>query len=161
MKLNFKKIRFLFFHSKFIYCAVSLILVLLIVNCNPIEAITDTFADVVDEVSSDGNDDNLVVGQILTQASFTSPGDIAVSVTVLSKAGSPIKDDTEIKCLFTEPSSGSFIEFNVQTVSGVNSCNLTNMGNPFPTTQTFVATVGGVSSNTLTYTLAGDGSSTT
>jgi hypothetical protein len=118
------------------------------------------FSGIGEEISSDGNDDNLVVEQILGQATFTSPGDVAVAITVLSKAGSPIKDDTLVTCLFTEISSGSFIKFNTSTVSGTTSCNLTNMGNPNPTTQALVATAGGISSDTLSYTLTG-GESTT
>jgi|TARA_B110000467_G_C17928330_1_gene268592 hypothetical protein len=86
------------------------------VSCDPIEAISDTFTEIGEEISPKGNDDNLVVWQVLAQITFTSPGNASVAVKVLSKAGSAIKDDTEVKCVFTEPSSGGFFEFNASRV---------------------------------------------
>ncbi|GEM_PF-1370728 len=123
-------------------------------GCNPIEAISDTFSGIVDEISSEDNDDDLIVGQVLTQASFTTSATVSFSITVLSKAGSLIKDDTLVNCRYTRPSTGAvIIEFEESTVSGLASCGLTNDASTQEIALNFIATAEGVSSDVIFVTL--------
>ncbi len=119
-------------------------------GCNPAEVISDTFSGIVDQVSSEDNDDDLVVGQVLVQASFTGTANVDFSITVLSKAGSFIKDDTLVNCRYTNSSTGALvIEFDEPTVTGAASCGLTNEASTQPISFNFVATAEGVSSDAL------------
>jgi hypothetical protein len=127
---------------------------LVIQGCNPIEAISDTFSGIVDEVSSEDDDGDLIVGQVLTQASFTTSATVSFSITVLSKAGSLIKDDTLVNCRYTRPSTGAvIIEFEESTVSGLVSCGLTNDTSTREIALNFIATAEGVSSDVTSITL--------
>ncbi len=131
------------------FCSIFLIL---LCACNPIEAITDTYADIVEEVSSDDNNDDTAVGQVIAQAAFTSPNSVTVTVAVTNKLGNLIRDNTEVNCSFFSIDDGFVnLEFTEPTVSGQTTCTFTNGG--VAETFTFTATSEGVSSNTLTFTL--------
>ena len=129
----------------------------LILGCNPIEAITDTYGEVVDIVTSEDNDDNLVVGQVIGLATFTSPNSVAVSYTVLNKLGEPIKDDTAVLCsIFSVDDNAFEFQQTESTVSGqVSRCGISNAG----IAESFIATAtsGGISSEPINFTLGPDG----
>lgn len=130
------------------------IFLFLLQGCEPLEAITDTYSDIINEVSSDGNDDNLAVGKVLVQPSFTSATNVTMTVTVLNKEGNFIRDDTEVKCTFTNNNFNNFsFDFNESTTSGTIGCSTNNTEGTLPFSFTFVATAGGVSSDPVILTL--------
>ncbi len=130
------------------------IFILLFQGCEPLEAITDTYSDIIDEVSSDGNDDNLAVGQVIVEPSFTSGTAVTMTVTVLNKEGNFIRDDTEVKCIFTNSEVPEFFfDFIERTISGTVVCNTNNTAGTSPFPISFVATSEGVSSDPIAITL--------
>jgi hypothetical protein len=130
------------------------IFILIFQGCNPIEAITDTYADVVDEFTEDDNNDESTVGQVLVSPNFPSATQAFFDVTVLTKAGTLVKDDTAVKCFFTDTEFPEFsFDFDVLTTSGVTSCGTNNTEGALPFSFTFVAVVEGVSSDTTAITL--------
>lgn len=134
-------------------CIFLSIFILLLQGCEPIEAITDTYGAVIDEFTEEENNDELEVGQVLVQPSFTSATAVTMTVTVLNKAGTLIRDDTEVKCIFTDTEFNTFFDFNELTTSGTVGCgtNTTESTTSFPIS--FVAVAGGVTSDPVILTL--------
>jgi hypothetical protein len=130
------------------------IFILIFQGCEPLEAITDTYADVIDEFTEDDNNDESEVGQVLVSPNFPSATQVFFDITVLTKAGTFVKDDTAVKCFFTNTDfPDSSFDFDVLITSGVTSCGTNNTEGTIPFNFTFVAVVEGVSSETSAFTI--------
>jgi hypothetical protein len=130
------------------------IFILIFQGCEPLEAITDTYADVVDEFTEDDNNDESEVGQVLVSPNFPAATQVFFDITVLTKAGTLVKDDTAVKCFFTNTDFPDFsFDFDVLTTSGVTSCGTNNTEGTIPFNFIFVAVVEGVSSETSAFTI--------
>jgi hypothetical protein len=148
---NVNKISKCFILRKWIFLS---IFILIFQGCEPLEAITDTYGDIVDEFTEDDNNDESEVGQVLVSPNFPSATQAFFDVTVLTKAGTLVKDDTAVKCFFNNTDFPEFsFDFDVLTTSGVTSCGTNNTEGTIPFNFTFVAVVEGVSSDTTAITL--------
>jgi len=136
-----------------IFCLFFLSFVIGIIGCEPLEAITDTYADIVDVVSSEDNDGNQEVGKVIGTATFTGPNSVGVSYTVLNKNGEFIKDNTPVICsIFSVDDNATEFQITEKTTSGqISGCGITNAG----IAESFIATATseGISSEPISFTL--------
>jgi hypothetical protein len=128
-----------------------------IIGCEPFEAITDTYADIVDTVAPDDNDGDQEVGRVIGTATFTGPNTVSVSYTVLNKNGEFIKDNTPVVCsIFSVDDNATEFQLTEKTTSGqVSGCGITNAG----VAESFIATAvtEGISSEPISFTLGPEG----
>lgn len=127
--------------------------------CNPFEELTDAYGDVVDEVVGDDNDEDEQVGTVVASLTFPALNSVTASVTVFTKKGDLVKDDTKVRCVYSSVESGSVFNDDTQpTVSGAVTCiTIENTVNLQTTQLSFVATSEGVSSDPQFFFLGASG----
>jgi hypothetical protein len=136
-----EKIYYLFF------CMFAAVLALSNISCEPIEAITDTYADIVDEILPEDENKEENVGEVIINVPATGTGNtIATTVTVLNQLGNLMPRIVAVNCTFTDVATNSVItETSGATTDGVAQCNAIN-GSSLGVTVSQVAVSEGVSS---------------
>jgi hypothetical protein len=129
------------------YCAIALVFALSNISCDPIEATTDTYADIVDEILPDDENKEENVGQVIINVPATGTGNtIATTVTVLNQLGNLIPRIVAVNCTFTDLSTNGIItQTSGATTDGIAQCNALN-GSTLGVTVSQVAVSEGVSS---------------
>jgi hypothetical protein len=116
------------------------------ISCNPIEAITDTYADIVDEVLPDDENKEENVGEVIISGITLSTNTVTSTVTVLNQLGNAIPRIVGIGCTFTDLSDNTIIsQTSGVTTDGIGECNAIN-GTSLGLTVSQVAISEGVSS---------------
>lgn len=128
-------------------CAFVVVFALNNISCNPIEAITDTYGDIVDEVLPNDENKEENVGQVIINVPATGSGNtIATTVTVLNQLGNLMPRVVGVSCTFTNLSTNALVtQTSGATTDGVAQCNAVN-GDSLGVTVSQVAVSEGVSS---------------
>jgi hypothetical protein len=128
------------------YCALALVFALSNISCDPIEAITDTYADIVDEVLPEDENKEENVGQVLISGVTLATNTVSTTVTVLNQLGNLIPRVVGIDCTFTNLSTNAIVaQTSGITTDGVGNCNAIN-GGSLGVTVSQVAVTEGVAS---------------
>ena len=130
-----------------LFCAIALLFALVNINCDPIEAITDTYADIVDEVLPDDENTEENVGKVIINVPATGTGNtITTTVTVLNQVGNIIPRIVAVDCTFTDVATNAVVtQSQGATTDGIATCNAVN-GGSLGVTVSHVAVSEGVSS---------------
>ncbi len=130
-----------------LFCAFVAVFALNNINCNPIEAITDTYGDIVDEILPEDENKEENVGQVIINVPATGTGNtIATTVTVLNQLGNLMPRIVGVNCTFTDVATNLVItQTSGATTDGVAQCNAVN-GSSLGVTVSQVAVSEGVSS---------------
>jgi hypothetical protein len=130
-----------------LFCAFAVVFALNNINCNPIEAITDTYGDIVDEILPEDENKEENVGQVIINVPATGAGNtIATTVTVLNQLGNLMPRIVGVNCTFTDLSTNLIItQTSGATTDGIAQCNAVN-GTSLGITASQVAVSEGVSS---------------
>ncbi len=151
-------------NHKILFCQVYYLLFLTfavgIIGCNPIEAITDTYANIIDEVIPE--DEN--IEETISSVNFTLNGGTTTTAeflaTVLNSNGDRITRPVQVICTFTNVNTQALVTQSTSiTTNGQATCSIFN-GDVNGINFSGFATAGGVNSNNTT-SLFLDGTSTT
>jgi len=131
----------------FLFCTFAVVFALSNISCDPIEAITDTYGDIVDEVLPDDENTEENVGQVIINVPATGTGNtISTTVTVLNQLGNLIPRIVPVSCTFTDIATSEIItQTSGATTDGIAQCNAVN-GGSLGVTVSQVAVSEGVSS---------------
>ena len=129
------------------------------IGCDPIEAITETYADIVEDIGPKDDNKEETVGTVsMTLISSLTNVD-QFTVTVLNLNGGRLTRPVEVTCTFTDNNTQTIAsETSGSTVDGQTLCSFIN-GSPNFVFYTGVATAEGVTSTPSV--LFVDGTSTT
>ncbi len=122
-----KKNRNLYF---WLFCAFGLVLALGNISCDPIEAITDTYGEIVDEIAPNDENKEENVGQVIINVPATGTGNtITTTVTVLNQLGNLMPRIVAVECTFTDVATNFVVtQTSGATTDGVAECNAVNGG---------------------------------
>lgn len=135
-----------------VFCVIALVFVLSNISCDPIEAITDTYGEIVDEILPDDENKEENVGKVIIGLTSTGTGNTAEStVTVLNQLGNLINRVVKVDCTFTNISTNTVLtQTQGFTTDGVAQCNAIN-GGSLGVSVTQVAVAEGISSQTQVF----------
>jgi len=130
-----------------LFCVIAAVFALSNISCDPIEAITDTYGDIVDEILPEDENKEENVGQVIINVPATGAGNtIATTVTVLNQLGNLMPRVVGVNCTFTDLSTNLVItQTSGATTDGIAQCNAVN-GSSLGVTVSQVAVSEGVSS---------------
>jgi hypothetical protein len=132
-------------------CALALVFALSNISCDPIEAITDTYGDIVDEILPDDENKEENVGEVIISAITLATNTVTSTVTVLNQLGNVIPRVVGIDCTFTDVATNGIIaKTSGVTTDGIGECNAIN-GTSLGLTISQVAVSEGVSSQTQVF----------
>jgi hypothetical protein len=110
-----------------LFCAFVLVFALNNISCNPIEVITDTYTDIIDEVLPEDENKEENVGEVIISGLTLSTNTVTSTITVLNQLGDVIPRIVGINCTFTDLSTNDiFAQTSGVTTDGVGSCNAIN-----------------------------------
>ncbi len=124
-------------------------LALLIGNtgCEPLEAITDAYADIVDDIGPDDDNNEETVGTVSMTliSSFTNVDDF--TITVLNLNGDRLTRPVAVTCIFTDKNTQEIVSTTTaSTVDSQATCSFINGSTSF-ISYIAVATAEGVTSD--------------
>jgi hypothetical protein len=137
---NIKKTSSLFF------CLFFLALLIGNTGCKPLEAITDTYAEIIDGVAPEDENKEENVGEVTLTANTFADSVTTYDVTVFNQLGNRLVRPVEVTCVFTDKATQTVVSSTTGvTVDGRTTCSFVNGSEVF-VFYFVVATAEGVSS---------------
>lgn len=133
--------------SSLAFCLFFLILIIGNIGCEPLEAITDTYANIIEGVTPEDDNKEETVGTVSMTliSSVTNVDDF--TITVLNLNGDRLVRPVEVNCIFTDNNTQQVVSTTTGTTTdGQTTCSLINGGTSF-IFYTAVATAEGVTSS--------------
>jgi hypothetical protein len=132
------------------------------IGCNPIEAITDTYADIVEDVFPEDDKKDDTVGSLsvtfLEQVGFANAA--TATVTVLDQNGDRLVRSVRVDCTFTNRDTNEIVSQTTGvTVDGQSTCSVVN-ASEFSISFIGTATAEGVTSSRAVLNLSGTSTTT-
>jgi hypothetical protein len=129
-----------------IYCLFFLALLIGNTGCEPLEAITDVYADIVDGVAPEDENKEENVGEVALTANTFANTTTTYDIAVFNQLGNRLVRPVEVTCVFTDKATDTVASSTTGvTVDGRTTCSFVNGSEVF-VFYFVVATAEGVSS---------------